>query len=86
MNVTSFDNTYISKEFTELANKKLRFGFKEIVNFIIMEVKMFTYGIRPNETNQMPIKINAINLQIIALIVITAIYMLIMDTIFYFDK
>ena len=84
MNVTSFDNVYISSEFPKLANKKVLFGFKDIVNFIIVEVNMFTSEIRLNESNQTPI--NAINLQIIALVAITVIFMLLMDVVFYFDK
>ena len=84
MNVTSFDNVYISNEFPKLANKKLLFGFKDIVNFIIVEVNMFASEIRLNGSNQTPI--NAINLQIIALVAITVIFMLMMDVVFYFDK
>lgn len=84
MNITSFDNVHIAKEIPTPANKKLLFGFKEIVNFITIEVNMFPSETRPNESNSIPI--NAINLQIITLVAITVIFMLMMDIVFYFDK
>ena len=84
MSVTSFESEYISESLSKNADEHLPFRLKEIINFIIMEVQMFKFETRLNDSNKTPI--SAINMQIVALVGITVIYMLIMNAIVYFDK
>ena len=84
MSFTSCDAKYICKKTIQHANKYPPFGFKGIINFIMKEVQMFESENSPDNANE--VLTNAINIQIMALIGITVIYMLLMDMIIYFDK
>jgi len=84
MSVTSFESEYISESLSKNADEHLPFRLKEIINFIMEEVQMFESENSPDNANEA--LTNAINMQIVALISITVIYMLMMNAIVYFDK
>jgi hypothetical protein len=96
MTVTLIETEYLFRQFhkndsamnhaAQFQKEELPFEYKEIFNFIKIEVNVLKSEPNSLDTERLLNRVNPINLQIIALIGITVIYMLIMNMIVYLDK